>query len=300
MRRSSGTTDCSSTTSRDASTLTSTSPTTTRSTRCRTRRTSRRPSRGLLTGEVGLHYTGRAALARRRRRRERRRLVAGGQREARRNGADHAADSRHARCRISASDPAFVDLAAQRRRRRQRRPQQHARQLLFRRFRQQLCRQRSVQRYREYYSLPGFEIDEISGLNFVREMVEWNLPPIVFESAGTPSFHLTWLRPGVFATALWTDVGNSTQRQNYASVGGQVDLRFSVLHWYDMTLSVGLRGRLPGRQARRHRVDDLAQDHVAASAASPMTRSRAARPRRACCRWRASSRRCSISTATSS
>ena len=37
---------------------------------------------------------------------------------------------------------------------------------------------KSIKRYREYYSLPGFEIDEISALNFVREMVEWNLPPV--------------------------------------------------------------------------------------------------------------------------
>ena len=55
---------------------------------------------------------------------------------------------------------------------------------------------RTVKRYREYDSFPGFEIDEISGLSFVRQMVEWNLPPVVFESVGTPSFHLTWLRPG--------------------------------------------------------------------------------------------------------
>jgi hypothetical protein len=74
---------------------------------------------------------------------------------------------------------------------------------------------RSVQRYREYNSLPGFEIDQVSGLNFVRELVEWNMPPIVFESVGTPGFHLAWLRPAVFATALWTDVANPSHRQNY-------------------------------------------------------------------------------------
>ena len=30
----------------------------------------------------------------------------------------------------------------------------------------------SVQRYREFCALPGFAIDEVSGLNFVRQMVE--------------------------------------------------------------------------------------------------------------------------------
>jgi hypothetical protein len=98
---------------------------------------------------------------------------------------------------------------------------------------------RSVQRYREYNSLPGFEIDQVSAHNFVRELGEWNLPPIVFESVGTQGFHLTWLRPAVFGTLLWTDVANPKHRQNYANAGAQADLKFSVLHWYDMTLSVG-------------------------------------------------------------
>ena len=66
-----------------------------------------------------------------------------------------------------------------------------------------------VQRYREYYSLPGFEIDQVSGLNFVRQMVEWNLPPVIFESVGTPSFHLAWLRPAVFADGAVDGRGQS-------------------------------------------------------------------------------------------
>jgi hypothetical protein len=94
-------------------------------------------------------------------------------------------------------------------------------------------------RYREYGSLPGFGIDEISGQSFVREMVEWNLPPIVFESAGAPGFYLNWLRPAVFAAGLWTDPGNSSLRKDHASLGTQVDLRFHVLHRNDMTLSFG-------------------------------------------------------------
>jgi hypothetical protein len=97
----------------------------------------------------------------------------------------------------------------------------------------------NIKRYREYNSFPGFEIDEVSALSFVREMVEWNLPPIVFESVGKPGFYLNWLRPAVFAAGLWTDPGHPSVRKNYASAGTQADLHFSVLHWYDMTLSVG-------------------------------------------------------------
>ena len=98
---------------------------------------------------------------------------------------------------------------------------------------------KSIKRYREFSSLPGFGIDAVSALNFVREMGEWNLPPYVFESAGTPGFYLAWLRPSLFVAGLWSNPGNQTQHKQYASVGGQVDLSFSVLHRYGMTLSTG-------------------------------------------------------------
>ena len=97
----------------------------------------------------------------------------------------------------------------------------------------------SIQRYREYYSLPGFQIDEVSALNFVREMLDLNLPPYIFASVGTPSFYLTWLRPSLFVGELWTDSGNAARRDRYTSAGGQVDLSFSILHRYNMTLSAG-------------------------------------------------------------
>jgi len=96
-----------------------------------------------------------------------------------------------------------------------------------------------IRRYREYYSLPGFGLNEVSGLSFVRELAEWSLPPLVFESVGTPSFYLTWLQPTLFAAGLWTEPGNASLRKDYASLGAQADLRFTILHWYDMTLSVG-------------------------------------------------------------
>ena len=79
-------------------------------------------------------------------------------------------------------------------------------------------------------------------------MVEWNLPPIVFESVGTPGFYLTWLRPSVFVAGLWSEAANAARRTEYTSVGGQGDLRFTVLHWYDMTLSVGYAVGYQGSQ----------------------------------------------------
>ena len=70
-------------------------------------------------------------------------------------------------------------------------------------------------------------------------MVEVNLPPVIFERVGTPGAYAAWLRGSIFGSALWTDPTSSQRRKDYASVGTQWDLRFSVLHWYDMTLSVG-------------------------------------------------------------
>lgn len=106
----------------------------------------------------------------------------------------------------------------------------------------------SVKRYRDHDSMPGFEIGEIAALSFVRQMVELNLPPIVFESLGRPGLHLSWLRPAVFATGLWTDRAGADRRQTYASAGAQVDLRFSVMHWYEMIFSLGYGAGFRGSQ----------------------------------------------------
>lgn len=95
-----------------------------------------------------------------------------------------------------------------------------------------------VKRYREYHSLPGFEIDEISATRFVRSTLEWNLPPVRFREVGKPSFFLSYVRPAVFASALRTDTGQSSER-TVTSFGTQLDLFFTLAHRLPMTLSVG-------------------------------------------------------------
>ncbi len=97
----------------------------------------------------------------------------------------------------------------------------------------------SEKRYRDHDAFPGFKINQIGGRSYTRHLLEWNLPPYVFESVGTPAFYLNWMRPAAFASALWTEPGNSAQRRRYGNLGAQVDFRFSVLHWYEMTLSLG-------------------------------------------------------------
>jgi hypothetical protein len=105
---------------------------------------------------------------------------------------------------------------------------------------------REVKRYREFYAMPGFEINEIFGRNFFRSMVEFNLPPIRFRRVGSPGFYLTWMRPAIFTTALVTNLDGSDLRQDVYNVGGQLDLQFTMLSRLDMMLSFGYavaRGR---------------------------------------------------------
>ena len=96
-----------------------------------------------------------------------------------------------------------------------------------------------TKRYREYYSFPGAELNEIGGRNFARTMFEWNLPPWRFKRAGTPGAYLSWLRPALFASGLVTNMDSAPDRRKAASFGGQLDLRFTVLSALDMTLSFG-------------------------------------------------------------
>ena len=94
-----------------------------------------------------------------------------------------------------------------------------------------------VKRYREVFSLPGFDIDQLSGRTFARSMLEWNLPPVRFNRVGNPEFYLSWARPALFATMLVTDP--DTDSQDYYSFGFQVDFEFTLLSRKKMTLSLG-------------------------------------------------------------
>lgn len=107
---------------------------------------------------------------------------------------------------------------------------------------------RPVERYRAYDSFPGFALDQIGGHDFARQMIEVRLPPMVFEKIGTPALHLAWLRLELFASTLWTDLGYSRLHDHDASTGAQVDLRFSLLHWYETTLSAGYAAGFRGWQ----------------------------------------------------
>lgn len=97
----------------------------------------------------------------------------------------------------------------------------------------------TVKRYREYYAMPGFELNAIPGRNFFRGMLEWNLPPIRFERAGTSKFYLSWARPALFASSLVTNFDDDALRSNAKSFGIQIDFQFTVMSRFDMTVSTG-------------------------------------------------------------
>jgi len=96
-----------------------------------------------------------------------------------------------------------------------------------------------AKRYREVLSMPGFEIDAIGGRTFAKSMLELNLPPLRFESMGTPGFYVPWARSALFATALSTNFEDGDVRDNAYNVGFQVDFQMQVMHRLSMMLSMG-------------------------------------------------------------
>ena len=100
-----------------------------------------------------------------------------------------------------------------------------------------------IQRYREWYAFPGFDLNAIPGRNFYRGMLEWNLPPIRFKRAGTPRFYLAHIRPALFASSITTNIDDDDDddplKFNARNVGMQVDFHIEYLSRLTMTLSFG-------------------------------------------------------------
>jgi hypothetical protein len=97
-----------------------------------------------------------------------------------------------------------------------------------------------AQRYRELLSMPGFNIDSLSGKSLVKSTLEWCLPPVRFEALGSPGFYVSWARPEVFVEALETDLESSTYRRSAHDIGAQIDFQMHVMHRQPMMLSAGV------------------------------------------------------------
>ena len=97
-----------------------------------------------------------------------------------------------------------------------------------------------AQRYRRLLSMPGFDIDALSGKSAVKGLFEWCLPPVRFEALGSPGFYVSWARPELFVGALETNLATSGTRHNAQDVGAQVDFQMHVMHRQPMMLSFGV------------------------------------------------------------
>ncbi len=107
-------------------------------------------------------------------------------------------------------------------------------------------------RYRETYSMPGAELNEIGGRNFVKSMVDLNLPPLRFDGLGTPGFYVPWMRPAVFVGALATNLDDRASRRVVYNSGAQLDFSISALSVLDLMLSVGGAVAVEDRHAPRY------------------------------------------------
>jgi hypothetical protein len=97
---------------------------------------------------------------------------------------------------------------------------------------------KETKRYRQFDTLPGFEIDEVAARSFAKSVLEWNLPPVRFEDVGTPSLYLGSIRPAIFASVLFADPDLASDR-TLGNAGAQLDFNFTLAHRLPMTFSVG-------------------------------------------------------------
>ncbi len=96
-----------------------------------------------------------------------------------------------------------------------------------------------AKRFREYYSFPGTELNEIGGTNYGKLLLEWTLPPLRFRRLGIPSFYCTWGHASLFSSVISTNLDSSPDRLTYANIGGQADFKMVIFSRLDVTLSVG-------------------------------------------------------------
>ncbi len=107
-----------------------------------------------------------------------------------------------------------------------------------------------VRRYRDYYSFPGVEINDLGGSNFAKLTLEWDLPPIRFRRVGLPAAYANWARVALISTGLVTNLDDESLRQRALSVGAQLDLKLVLFSNQESTLSGGFAAAFRPDQRR--------------------------------------------------
>lgn len=95
-----------------------------------------------------------------------------------------------------------------------------------------------IWRYREDQSFPGFAINQIGGINYLKGMLEWNLPPIRFRHLGFQTLYSNWMRLSLFTAAIGTNV-DKISRGTAISAGAQLDVRLVLFSSFESTFSLG-------------------------------------------------------------
>ncbi len=96
-----------------------------------------------------------------------------------------------------------------------------------------------IKRYRDEYSFPGVTINSIGGAEYLRGMVEWDLPPIRFRRFGVPSFYCNWARVALFTSGITTTFEKYADLRTVGNAGGQIDFRLVIFSSLESTLSFG-------------------------------------------------------------
>lgn len=96
-----------------------------------------------------------------------------------------------------------------------------------------------AQRYREYYSFPGMEIDEISGTNYGKLLLEWALPPIRFRRVGFTNLYARWMRLALFSSGIVTNFDSANHRRQALNCGSQLDFQVVLFSMMKSTFSLG-------------------------------------------------------------
>jgi hypothetical protein len=96
-----------------------------------------------------------------------------------------------------------------------------------------------ARRYRDFYSFPGVELNEIGGTNFGKLLVEWTLPPLRFRRFGFSTLYCNWAQLVLFSSGILTNVDDEQVRRSLGDVGAQLDFRLVIFSTLESTLSLG-------------------------------------------------------------
>jgi hypothetical protein len=106
----------------------------------------------------------------------------------------------------------------------------------------------NVQRYREFYSFPGMELNDVEAQNYTKLMLEWNLPPLRFRRFGFTNLYLNWTRLSLFASGIMEDLHKKEYRSSIANIGAQLDFKLVIFTYMSSTFSLGYAAAFPENQ----------------------------------------------------